>query len=298
MNRPLIPALTALLAVQLLVAAVVYWPGADDGAQVAAPLLAGSVATGADGLRIGNGDGASARLVRAGGEGWELATSGLPVAPGRVPTLLSALEADPGWPVARSAAARERFAVDDEAYERRVELLAGDEVLATVFLGTAPGFRRVHARAAGSDAIYSIGFNAYDAPADDSGWLDRSLAAIAAPTAVGWNGHRLERGDNGWRLDGAAAEDAAAVDLVRALENLQVTGVAGAPAADTGTVVTLAVDAGDGEVALTLVAGDDERFLRSGAWEPWFSISRYDHDRIVDSLAALVADEGADATAP
>ena len=290
MNRFLIPVLGTLLAVQLLVTAVVYRPGTDEGAAAAQPLLNPGLADRADTLRVSDGEGASARLLRA-DDGWTLAASALPVAPGRVSTLLSALEADPGWPVAQSRPARGRFAVADEAFERRVELLDGDSVLATVFLGTAPGFRQVHARAADSDAIYSIAFNAYDAPTDDSGWLDRGLAAIPAPSAVRWDGHRLERSDDGWRLDGAAVEDGAVDDLVRALEGLQVTAVAEAPA-DAADPRTLAVDSGGEEIELTLVAGDETRFLKSSAWAPWFTISRYDYDRIVDSLDALAGGSG------
>ncbi len=289
MNRPLIPALTALLAVQLLVAAVVYWPGGDDDGEAALPLLESGVAARADSLRVSDGDGASAHIARS-DDGWILAESGLPVAPGRVATLLSALEADPGWPVAQSDTARERFAVAGEAFERRVELLAGDDVLATVFLGTAPGFRRVHARAADSDAIYSIDFNAYDAPADDSGWLDRGLAAIPGPVAVRWDGHRLERSDNGWRVDGTAVEDGAADNLVHAVEELQVMAVAEAPPAATAR--TLAVDSDEQTTELTLAAGDELHFLKSSAWTPWFTLSRYDHDRIVDSLEALAGGGG------
>jgi len=291
MKRLLIPVLGALLAAQLLVTAVVYRPGADNDAGAALPLLESGVAARADSLRVSDGDGASARIARS-DDGWTLAGSGLPVAPGRVATLLAALESDPGWPVAQSRSARARFAVAEDAFERRLELLAGDDVLATVFLGTAPGFRQVHARAAGSDAIYGIDINAYDAPADDSGWLDRGLAAIPGPTAVRWDGHRLERGDDGWRVDGEAVEDGPADDLVRALEGLQVTAVADAPA-DTSAARTLRVDSGEQAVELTLIAGDELHWLKSSAWSPWFTISRYDHDRIADSLEALLASEAA-----
>ncbi|MHA7815953.1 MAG: hypothetical protein ACX93N_05720 [Pseudohaliea sp.] len=285
MNRSLIPVLGALLAAQLLVTAAVYRPGTDAGDAVAQPLLDAGLADRADALRVSDSEGASARLVRA-DDGWTLAASALPVAPGRVATLLGALEANPGWPVAQSRSARERFAVAEETFERRLEFLEGDTVLATVFLGSAPGFRQVHARAADSEAIYSIAFNAYDAPADDSGWLDRGLAAIPVPSAVRWDGHRLERGDEGWRLDGAAVEDGAADDLVRALEGLQVMAVAEAPA-EAATTRTLIVDTGEETIELSLLAGDEARFLKSSTWAPWFTISRYDHDRIVDSLEAL-----------
>lgn len=290
MNRFLIPVLGALLVVQLLIAAAVYVPGADDGDEATQPLLDGGVADRADTLRISDSEGGAARLART-GDGWALADSDLPVAPGRVDTLLGALEADPGWPVAQSGSARERFAVAEDAFERRLEFLEGDTVLATVFLGTAPGFRQVHARAADSEAIYSIAFNAYDAPTDDSGWLDRGLAAIPAPSAVRWDGHHLERGDEGWRLDGAAVENGPVDDLVRALEGLQVTAVAAAPP-ETGATRTLAVDSGEETTELTLVAGDETRFLKSSAWAPWFTMSRYDFDRLVDSLETLTGNDG------
>jgi hypothetical protein len=290
MNRFLIPVLGTLVAVQLLVTAAVYRPGADEDGEAAQPLLEAGLADRAEALQISDSEGAAARLVRT-EDGWALAASDLPVAPGRVATLLSALEAAPGWPVAQSRAARERFAVAEDAFERRVELLDGDTALATVFLGNAPGFRQVHARAADSEAIYSITFNAYDAPTDDSGWLDRGLAAIPAPSAVRWDGHRLERGDDGWRLDGAAVEDGPVDDLVRALEGLQVTAVAAVPP-ETADARTLAVDSGEETTELTLVAGDETRFLKSSAWAPWFTVSRYDYDRIADGLEALVGSDG------
>jgi len=292
MNRFLLPVLAVLLAVQLLVTAAVYRPTGNDSTGSVLPLLNDGVAARADGLRISDDGGAAARLIRT-DDGWALAASGLPAAPGRVVTLLSTLEAEPGWPVARSEAARERFAVAEDTFERRVELLDGDMVLATVLLGTAPGFRQVHARAADSEAIYSIGFNAYDAPADDSGWLDRGLAAIPGPTAVRWDGHRLEREDDRWRLNGVTVEGSTADELLRALTGLQVTAVAEAPQ-DLSGARSLAVDSAGQAVDLTLVAGEELRFLKSSAWAPWFTVSRYDYDRIVDSLEALTG-SGAEA---
>ena len=50
---------------------------------------------------------------------------------------------------------------------------------------------------------------------------------------------------------------------------------------------SLAVDSAGQAVDLTLVAGEELRFLKSSAWAPWFTVSRYDYDRIVDSLEAL-----------
>ena len=78
--------------------------------------------------------------------------------------------AEQGHPVATSIAARQRFEVASYRFQRRVTLLGHDGAgLGTVFFGTAPVFRHVHARNEAEDAIYSIAFNSFDAPARGSG---------------------------------------------------------------------------------------------------------------------------------
>jgi hypothetical protein len=71
-----------------------------------------------------------------------------------------------------------------------------------------------------------------------------------------------------------------------------VSGVAEATAAAAAvSTARLEVEHAGGTVTLTLAQGEDERFIRSSAYAPWFTLSRYDYDRISDALAALAAPE-------
>jgi len=62
--------------------------------------------------------------------------------------LIDKLEgAEAAWPVATSESSAERFEVSDAKFQRRIRFFADDAVVTELFLGTSPGFRRVHAPA-------------------------------------------------------------------------------------------------------------------------------------------------------
>ena len=106
------------------------------------------------------------------------------------------------WPVATSESASDRFEVADDAYQRRLQIYADDELLADVLLGTSPGYRRVHARSVGSDEVYSIDFNNYELPTESSEWLDKALLQPDnPPTAIALEGRwSLAQTEEGWRV--------------------------------------------------------------------------------------------------
>ena len=84
---------------------------------------------------------------------------------------------DGPWPVATTAAARDRFEVTEETYQKRVRLLADEAAVATLLLGTSPGFKRIHARRLGDDEVYSVALTSLDLPTRAEDWLDKSLLA-------------------------------------------------------------------------------------------------------------------------
>ena len=169
-------------------------------------------------------------------------------ADGRVPAdsdkvtqLLDKLaELNAPWPVATSAASAERFAVTDESFQRRVGLYAGDDEVALIFLGTSPGFQRVHARRAESDDIFSVALSNYELPVTLDGWLDKGLLGMsAAPQRIALKvmadadvadltlaDALLQRSEEGWLINGEAADQAAAETYVNRFKTLQVLGLA------------------------------------------------------------------------
>ncbi len=134
-----------------------------------------------DGIRIEAGDGARVRLERRDGQ-WRLPElSGFPADQASVTRLVERLsDLDKGWPVATTASASRRFKVADAAFERKLTLSKGDATLAALFVGTSPGFRKVHVRVPGEDAVHAVEFSAFEANAKAEDWIDKGVLALGA----------------------------------------------------------------------------------------------------------------------
>jgi len=171
---------------------------------------------------------------------------------------LAALRAP--WPIATTAGAQARFEVAEGNHQRRVRLETGGQAVAELYLGTSPGFRRLHARLPGRDEIYEVELTHFQLPANPDEWLDRGLlqaqGEIAAIAREGvW---RLARSDEGWMLEDGAADSSAAEQLAARFANLRVLGLADADelAADLPAAVFVVTDAA-GPHRLS-IRGDDE----------------------------------------
>lgn len=114
------------------------------------------------------------------GEDWVLPETGdFPADTTKVDLLLERLKGlKRGLPVATTAGAMKRFKVSDDAFERRVMLAQGDNTLATLYFGTSPGMRRVHARTDADDAVYAAEFGLFDAPVKPEDWENKSVLQI------------------------------------------------------------------------------------------------------------------------
>ncbi len=112
----------------------------------------------------------------------------------KVDTLLSTLLGiERNWPVARTDDAFKRFKVADTAFDRRLQFQTGDKTVATLLLGSSPGFRKVHARLAGEKEVYDIPFSSYRASLKPADWIDSRQLQLKAEqiTAVDLPDSRL-----------------------------------------------------------------------------------------------------------
>jgi hypothetical protein len=240
------------------------------------------------------------RLVRE-RNGWIVPGLGdLPADGERVAMLLEQLTGeDPGWAVAHTLAARQRFRVADYHFRRRIRLLAQDAPVATVFLGTSPSFRKVHARNADDDAIYSISLNLFDLPARQDGWLDAGLLELKAPLRIAADGYSLDRSSGEWRLgDGSRPDARELAALLDALQGLQVSGVADAALAGSlGTgeaALILQVESLSGTDTLSLHQKGDRYLVHSARWQQYFLVSAYTFDTLtgIDAMLMSATTEG------
>jgi hypothetical protein len=234
--------LALLLAAQLVVLAVVFvWQDRATSAPSGALLKIDRDKI--DNVVIVDDKGTKLNLHKA-ESGWVLPDAkNLPADADKVTALLDKLvAASAPWPVATSAESAKRFEVTADKFQREIQLRSGDQTVADVFLGTSPGFKKVHARRADSDDVYAIAFANYEATARADDWLDKNiLKPDGDVTALARPDHwKLERNGETWSLDGLAQGETtkqdAATDLVNKVVNLRVMGVADAAPTDDATL--------------------------------------------------------------
>ena len=203
MNRH-VKVLTLLLALQLLVLAGILGWQQRSVATTTGNLLTidrGKV----DGVVIVDDKGQQIKLQR-GDAGWMLPDArGLPADGEKISQLLDKLiAANAPWPVATSAESAKRFEVAPDKFQREIKLTDKDQVVADLYLGTSPGFKKVHARRAESDDVYAISFANYDATSRTDDWLDKTLLKPTGDiTAVTRPDHwKLQHTGDTWTLDG------------------------------------------------------------------------------------------------
>lgn len=241
--------LGGLLAVQLLAVAGLLIADGMGGAGAGTALLpfeASAV------VKLGVASQDEALSLQRGEDGWQL-ESGLPADAEKIREALEKLAGAPAaWPVATSSATAERFEVTEENFQRRLAFETEDGEASALYLGTSPGYRRVHARLDGQDEVFSIDFANYEAPTEAEQWLDKTLlqaqGAVSSVQLQGQDGAwRLERqGDDGeWLLDGAAADQEAADKLANRFVDLRVIGFAEEAAGVVADAADESTDAAD-----------------------------------------------------
>jgi hypothetical protein len=170
--------LSGLLAAQLVLAMILGLTGEDNGAfQTDEKLLSFSklavsslqIVDSTDRLEIENQE-----------DKWLLPNNGdFPASQRKVEQLLDTLAAlEKGWPVARTRGAAQRFAVDEERFERKLILLSDDESRTTLYVGSSPGFRKVYVRPGDKDEIFAVDFNIWEVSAKTEDWIDTDILAL------------------------------------------------------------------------------------------------------------------------
>ena len=297
--------LLVLLLIQCALVAWVYWPRVDDAVENAVGPLVHMQPADVDEIHIADDRGNELVLHRAGGR-WTLAESDeLPVDGEKVARLLTSLSRPrPDWPVGKTAAARQRFQVADYHFQRRIILIGRDQLLGTLYLGTSPGFRKVHARADRQQAVYSIDFNNFDAPAIPEPWLDAGLLQLRVPVSIATETYDIRREGEGWISGwGQAPDQRELLALLDSLENLQVLGVASEDLQrDLAAIepdLTLHAESLGGAQSLELYSLDGTHYVHSSRFVPFFVLSDYEYQKLasIDAERIMGGEEPAADTA-
>ena len=289
-----------LLLLLILQAGLVAWVqlrgDAPDAFEVDTPLLAVD-AESMDTVTIEQPGEALLRITRKDG-GWGLSDKdGYPVLPAKFEKFADKLlNARRSWPVGRTLVAARQFKVTPDHFERRVRFLRGTDVLGDVFLGSSPGFRKVHARLDGDEHTYAIDFNAFDAPVEAGQWYDTEILKTAVEDIA-----RIDLGVYALKADGGAFQveglrenertDAEEVrKLVERVSEVGFTGILfenGKAIFDAGTrVLEYTIEMKDGPAVTHTVAAPEEGreyILKSSAHPHYFKVVRDRFDDLRDT---------------
>lgn len=217
--------LTLALIVQLLILATVLFTK-NQSTETEGGLLLEFAVESVDSLIIGDGTGELE--IKKQGDGWYLPGYGeLAVKSEKVTEILDELaKLHTSWPVATTEDAAKRFEVSKENAQKSLQLKSGDEIVGKLYLGTSPGFRKVHARVSEDDNVYAVEFSQYRVSTKGEDWFDKNFLAYKKPvSSLKVGDTQFSKTDAGWNVSGLAAEktDAAEVEgWVKNIADLQV----------------------------------------------------------------------------
>ena len=129
-----------------------------------------------DGIHIEQDDNHQVRLTKQEGK-WRVSPlNNFQADQDKVENFLDRLaELKKGWPVATTTAAAKRFKVAENNFERKITLSKAGEKIDTLYIGTSPSFRKIHARQRDEESVYAVKFNNYEAGAKPEDWIDKGV---------------------------------------------------------------------------------------------------------------------------
>lgn len=296
MNRTANILLFALI-IQCGLAAAVYWPTQSTEKAAASRSFASINPDDIDRLTIGDEYDNEAVLTRPGSHWIIPDLYGLPADASRIDSLLEGLtKSNQGWPIAQTATAQLRFQVADTNYQRRLNLETGDGNASTFYLGTSPGFGKVHARNDEQNAIFSIELNNFDVPALTGKWLDPRLLQVRVPVRIDTDLYHLRFEDGTWLTgNGGTPDEATLLTLITALKTVQVLGVANEDQArDLAGMeadLIMNVESLAGPVTFELFKSGEQHFIHSSEYPLFFQISPPDFTRLAEVNIGLISAE-------
>ena len=239
--------------------------------------------------RIEISDGKQSITVAKQGDNWQLPDqSELPATESKVTaTIDSIADLAMVWPVSTTSSSHERFEVADDKFQREVKLYAGANEIAHFYLGTSPGFRKVHFRQAGADEVYAVSLNTFDFPVAADEWLEKSLLDVADVDSIQGPDFRIKKDGDDWQFDAdsvTATETASTLNedkakqLATAFSNFHVTDFS--DTAPTGEPISMEVAAAGNTWQFKFYQADDKYYVQRNDMPQTFSLSKYDFERI------------------
>jgi hypothetical protein len=178
--------LTVVLAVQIALAVLVFWPLVFPASAETAPLFGAITTKDIVTLTVQDKDGKSVELTRQ-GEEWVVPKAGdYPADKSKVEAFLDKIAGLKTNPlVTRTSASHQRLQVADTDYVRRVDFKSADGNTHALFIGSAPSGGSTHVRAGGQDEVYlARDLSSFDASNDVTAWINPVYLTVTQDSVV------------------------------------------------------------------------------------------------------------------
>jgi hypothetical protein len=201
------------------------------------------------------------------------------------------------WPVTTTASSHERFEVTSNKFQRRIELFQGDNKKADLWLGSTPGFKKIHLRREGEDQVYTVELTAFEFATASNDWLQSDLLAVKDANSIKAADYELQKTGDAWSFSGVNQSSSSekvnaskATELANAFSSLQVQEVVTQMPQGETTKVSVKSAAGEFHYEFTK-AGSDYFVTRNGR-DVTFKLSQSEFERIANvKKASLLASE-------
>ncbi|MCS7259553.1 MAG: DUF4340 domain-containing protein [Anaerolineae bacterium] len=267
--------LAGILALQVVIAIVVFWPRGTVSGSPAAPLLADFKTDEVVGLTITDRDGNTVELAKN-GQDWVLPQrEQYPAVSTRVTDLLTKLaRIRTNRLIAQTEGSHRALQVAADDFNRKIELKMKDGSTRTVYLGTSGGGGATHVRADAQKEVYLTSeVLSWDVNATESNWVETlyftvpqtATLSITLQNAQGTFEFERPTGEGEWTMKGLAADEKleqnSVQDLLFQVTSVRMIGPLGRSEreeyglAKPQAVVTLRTKEGEQEKRYTLTLG-------------------------------------------
>ncbi len=289
--------LSAILVVQLLLVGILFSQGQEMGAFQSGEKLLGLELSQLDQITIETKD-KKLNLKKEQGK-WLLPDYfKAPVDNAKLQKLAGKLFSLPvSWPVATTEDSAVRFKVSKDEFERTISFANDGKILKTLYLGSSPGFKKIHARVDGQPEIFSIDFAAYQAPVEADDWLDKDLLAVVDTVnlnKVETEKFTLTKEGEAWQIvgleEGKIANQEKISTWLGKLAKLQYDGILGTDAKPEYSLekpvfnAELFLESGE-KIVITIGKMANDYVIKSSIQPFYFKASQYQVQALLDADA-------------
>lgn len=201
------------------------------------------------------------------------------------------------WPVTTTASSHERFEVAGSKFQRRIELFQGDTKKADLWLGTTPGFKKIHLRRESEDQVYAVELTAFEFATASNDWLQSDLLAVKGANSIKAADYELQKIGDAWNFSGVDQRSSIekvnaskATELVNAISTLQVQEVV--TQVPQGETTKVSTKSAAGEFHYEFTKAGSDYFVKRNDRDVTFRLSQSEFESIANvKKASLLASE-------